>query len=188
MALPIIVVVLVITFPVAAKGVAIISANEGNNRNYAINHIIFNEEGVEFYTTGPWAELVYPQDSFMLMSGNHAGKIDVARLNQQARKLRERHPSVQIYAATSGLDSVRSAVGLNLDLFAGLIMVYEPGFPNSPEFTWDQQRTEEIWREAAGFIRSQGLEAWAKPTGRALEGRDKAGQWDYGALATIMDA
>jgi hypothetical protein len=146
MALPIIVVFLAIAFPVGAKGIAIVSANDGNNHNYAINHAIFIEQGVDFYTTGPWAEFVHPQDSFMLMSGNHAGKIDVATLNQQARKLRDRHPSVQIYAATSGLENVRSAVGLNLDLFAGLIMVYEPGFPNSPEFTWDQKRTEEIWR------------------------------------------
>src|SRR5918992_914465 len=142
---------------------------------------------LELYTAGQWAKFVHSQDSFMLMSGNHKGKIDVGALNQWASNVRDCHPSVQIYAATSGLDNVCSAEGLNLDLFSGLIMVYEPGFPNAPEFTWDKTRAEEIWREAAGIIRSRGLKAWAKPSGRALQGRDKAGQWDYGVLATIMD-
>jgi hypothetical protein len=123
----------------------------------------------------------------MLMCENHKGKIDTGILNQWARNIRDRHPSVQIYAATSGLDNFRSAEGLNLGLFSGLIMVYEPGFPNAPEFTWDQKRTQEIWREAAGIIRSRGLKAWAKPSGQALQGRDRAGQWNYGVLATIMD-
>jgi hypothetical protein len=94
---------------------------------------------------------------------------------------------LQIYAATSGVANVRHAGELDVDLFTGLIMVYEPGFPNAPEFTWEQKHTEEIWREAAAFIRSKGLEAWAKPSGRGLDGRSKEGQWDYGILATLMD-
>lgn len=151
------------------------------NVSYAINHAIFSEDGLALYTTGQWADYVHTQDSFMLMSGNHEGKIDTDVLNQWARDLRDRHPSVQIYAATSGLDNVRSAEGLNLDLFTGLVMVYEPGFPNAPEFTWDQQRTEEIWREAAGIIRSRGLKALAKPSGRALQGRKEVGRGTTGS-------
>jgi hypothetical protein len=154
---------------------------------YGTNHVIFNEEGLDLYTAGQWTKFVHSQDSFMLMSGNRDGKIDTVKLNQWAGKIRARYPLLQIYAATSGVANVRHAGELDVDLFTGLIMVYEPGFPNAPEFTWEQKHTEEIWREAAAFIRSKGLEAWAKPSGRGLDGRSKEGEWDYGILATLMD-
>ncbi|HZA23748.1 MAG TPA: hypothetical protein VFA32_14305 [Dehalococcoidia bacterium] len=124
----------------------------------------------------------------MLLSGNNSGEIDTQLLNSRAAQIKERYPAVKIYAATSGISNVRAgARGLDTDLFAGLMMVYEPNQENAPEFSWQMAKTEETWAQAADILRSSGLEAWAKPSGRALPGGTYFGDWDHGKLATIVD-
>ena len=162
--------------------------NQGSHQGkYATNHVIFNSTALKFYTSGKWAKYVRPQDSFMLVDGNGTRKMDTKKLNGWAKQVKSRHPKITIYAAASGIKNVRRSGGLDRKLFTGMIMVYEPNFQNAPEFKWDRKYTEKIWREAAKTIRSKGLKAGGKPSGRALAGRDKYGVWDYGALGKIMD-
>src|SRR5919106_3181334 len=123
----------------------------------------------------------------MLLSGNNSGEIDTQLLNSRAAQIKERYPAVKIYAATSGISNVRrGAIGLDPDLFAGLMMVYEPNQENAPEFSWEMSQTRLIWEEAADIIGSSGLEPWGKPSGRSLPGGPYFGDWDYGVLAAVM--
>lgn len=156
--------------------------------NYPTGHVVFSNEGLNLYTTGILAPYVHPQDSFLLVSGNNSGEIDTDLVNSWAATLKAQYPDVDLYAATSGLDNINlGSPGLDTSLIAGLMMVYEPNQQNAPEFTWDMDETVNIWSQAANTMRSHSLEAWGKPSGRALAGRDMAGVWDYGVLANIMD-
>ena len=158
------------------------------NGPYGVDNVIFTGRALDLYTTGQWAPYVRPQDSFMLLSGNNSGQIDTDKLNSWAATLKNRYPSVDIYAAASGIDNVhRGAPRLNSNLFTGFMMVYEPNQDNAPEFTWDGAKSVAIWKEAARVIRANGMEAWGKPSGRAAEGRHHSRDWDYGDFAKVMD-
>jgi DNA-binding beta-propeller fold protein YncE len=157
---------------------------------FAVNHVVYNQEMLDQYMDeGQLVGYVQPQDSFMLLSGNNSGEIDTDLLNSWAATLREQYPASNLYAATSGINNVRmGAIGLDNDLFAGLMMVYEPNQDNAPEFTWEMSETKLIWKEAADIIGSNGLEPWGKPSGRSLPGTFTRyfGNWDYGVLAAVM--
>jgi DNA-binding beta-propeller fold protein YncE len=162
-------------------------ASEGGVE-FSVTHAVYNEAMLSQYLEGgQLARYVQPQDSFMLLSGNNAGDIDTELLNSWAATLRDLYPTVTLYAATSGINNVsKGAPGLDPDLFAGLMMVYEPNQENAPEFSWEMAQTRPIWEEAASMISSAGLEPWGKPSGRSLPGGTYFGDWDYGVLAAVM--
>jgi len=155
---------------------------------YGVQHVIFGRTQLDLLTTGAWSPYVHDdRDAFMLMSGNISGRINCDLLNRQAAEVREYHPTAPMYAATSGLRNVREGVTcLDTSLFAGLIMVYEPGQENATEFSWDQARTEQSFYELALLARAYGLESWTKISGRATAGRDQFGIWDYGELGYLL--
>lgn len=153
-----------------------------------INNIVFNDQTLNLFISGILGPFIKSYDSFTLFSGNESGSINVVDLNRWASAIHQKYPSSQIYAATSGIENITNGAPLlDKSLFTGFMYVYEPNRANEPEFTWDRAETERIWREVASIIRAQGLEAWGKPSGRALAGRDHAGAWDHGVLGTIMD-
>jgi hypothetical protein len=156
---------------------------------FAVDHVVYNEVMLgEYLDEESLGQYVLPQDSFMLLSGNNSGEINTRLLNTWAAQLKGLYPKVKIYAATSGIRNVQAgARGLDTDLFAGLMMVYEPNQENAPEFSWQMAKTEQTWAQAADILRRHGLEAWAKPSGRALPGGTYFGDWDHGRLATIVD-
>lgn len=162
---------------------------QSGSPGYALEHVVFGKTQLDLLTTGAWAPCVHAgRDSFMLMSGNRTGDINCSALNFWARDLKRYYPNARLYAATSGIKNVRDGTPcLNRHLFTGMVMVYEPNQPNAPEFSWDRATTEATFTEAATIIHSYGLQAWSKPSGRAAAGRDHFGDWDYGALANIMD-
>ena len=152
---------------------------------FAVKHVVYNQGMLDQYIRGQLAGYVHPQDSFMLVSGNNSGNIDTQLLNSWAATLRKQYPEATLYAATSGMNNVRRGA-IGLDLFAGLMMVYEPNQDNAPEFSWEMAQTRLIWEEAADIIGSSGLEPWGKPSGRSLPGGTYFGDWDYGVLAAVM--
>ncbi len=156
---------------------------------YAVEHVIFGGTQLELLTTGLWAPYVHDdRDSFLLMSGNNEGDINCEMLNAWAKMVRERHPNAPIHAATSGIRNVLNGVAcLDTTLFSGIALVYEPNQLNAPEFTWDRAETELLLGYASSVARAHGLEAWTKISGRAAEGRDQFGKWDYGVIGTLLD-
>jgi hypothetical protein len=156
---------------------------------FAVDHVVYNDAMLgEYLDEDSLGQYVLPQDSFMLLSGNNSGKIDTRLLNARAAELKKLYPRVKLYAATSGISNVQAgARGLDNNLFAGLMMVYEPNQENAPEFSWGMAETEQVWTQAADILRRNGLEAWAKPSGRALPGGTYFGEWDHGRLATVVD-
>lgn len=164
------------------------SQTSSSGVEFNIKHVVYNQEMLDQYLDGgQLAQYVQPQDSFMLVSGNNSGEIDTELLNSWAATLREQYPTATLHAATSGMNNVRrGAIGLDSDLFAGLIMFYEPNQENAPKFSWEMSETKLIWEEAADIISSRGLEPWGKPSGRSLPGGTYFGDWDYGVLAAVM--
>ena len=167
------------------SGVRVEAAAEGA---YPIQHVIFGRTQLDLLTTGAWSPYVHEGDSFMLMSGNKEGAINCQALNYWASRLREVYPTAPLYAATSGLRNIQvGSACVDRTMFAGMILVYEPGFPNAPEFTWDHGGTAQVLAEARDALHLRGLEVWTKISGRAAGGRDHYGDWDYGLFGQILD-
>lgn len=126
-------------------------------------------------------------DSFMVVSGNSEGAVDTAWLNRAATSLRESYPEARIFAATSGLENLKAAGGLERT-FEAVVYVYEPNFPNQPEFSWDFGTTLKRFRAAQAQVRAAGFRTIGKPTGRPISQSSlQRYAWDYGELATTVD-
>ncbi len=124
----------------------------------------------------------------MLVSGNTTGQVDVSWLNRAALELRAVYPATPIYAATSGLDNVAVAAREAATLIEAIVYIYEPNFPNQPEFSWDFETTLTHFGEAGALIQKNGFRAIGKPTGRPLLQVDlQSYAWDYGRLAETVD-
>lgn len=128
------------------------------------------------------------EDRFMIVSGNAAGAIDTAWINQTALELRAVYPYARLYAATSGLGNFTRATTEVSNLIEAVVYIYEPNFPNQPEFSWDFAQTQAHFTEIATIARQGGLRAIGKPTGRpVIQPSLTEYAWDYGVLAETVD-
>jgi len=127
-------------------------------------------------------------DRFMIVSGNTDGAIDPAWINRAALELRGVYPHAPIYAAMSGLDNVARAARSVDRTVTALVYIYEPNFPNQPEFSWDFSTTLSRFAEARVQTRGGGFRMVGKPTGRPLlQPSLREYAWDYGELAATTD-
>jgi hypothetical protein len=160
--------------PVAARGFSLVIP-------------IYNEAGLSAALTTLKPHL-RRDDRFLIVSGNTDGQIDPAWINRAALELRETYPHAPIYAATSGLSNVAQAAQSVIDTVEAIVYIYEPNFPNQPEFSWDFGTTLARFSQAGAQIRSGGFRAVGKPTGRPLlQPSLQAYAWDYGELAATVD-
>ena len=128
------------------------------------------------------------KDRFMLVSGNTDGEIDVAWLNEAALELRSVYQTAPIYAATSGLKNIGAAAQGVSNLFTAVVYIYEPNFPNQPEFSWDFETTLSRFDDVGKQVRKNGFRAVGKPTGRPiLQSNLQSYNWNYGRLAESVD-
>lgn len=128
------------------------------------------------------------EDRFMLVSGNNSGAIDTPWLNRAALELRTAYPHTRLYVATSGLAKFKQAVLHAGELVEAVVYVYEPNFPNQPEFSWAFDETLARFSEASAEARRHGFRAVGKPTGRPLLQSNLANyRWNYGVLAGTVD-
>ena len=162
-------------------------ASPAPERNFGLVIPIYNSAGLEAALTTLRPHL-RGKDRFMLVSGNTDGVIDVAWLNQAALELRRVYPAAPIYAATSGLENIEAAAqGVSASVTA-IVYIYEPNFPNQPEFSWDFETTLTLFGEAEARIRTGGFRAIGKPTGRPiLQSNLQSYTWNYGRLAENVD-
>lgn len=144
---------------------------------------VYNEAGLS-ETVGALRPHLRPDDRFMIVSGNTSGVIDTAWINRAALTLREAFPAAPIYAATSGLNNVAKAARETIPVVEAVVYIYEPNFPNQPEFTWEFPTTLDRFADARAHAEGGGFRAVGKPTGRPLlqENLQTYG-WNYGALA-----
>ena len=156
-------------------------------RNFGLVVPIYNSAGLEAALT-TFKPHLRAKDRFMLVSGNTDGEIDVAWLNEAALELRTVYPASPIYAATSGLGNVETAARGVSPLVAAIVYIYEPNFPNQPEFDWDFETTLSRFDAADAQIREGGFQAVGKPTGRPiLQSNLQSYTWNYGRLAESVD-
>ena len=156
-------------------------------RSFGLVIPIYNGAGLEAALTTLKPHL-RSNDRFMLVSGNTEGEVDVSWLNRAALELRGVYPATPIYAATSGLKNIAVAAREVATLVEALVYIYEPNFPNQPEFSWDFQTTLTRFDEAGAHIQKNGFRAVGKPTGRPLLQMSlQAYAWDYGRLAETVD-
>ena len=127
-----------------------------------------------------------PEDTLMLVSGNVDKTLDTAWLGAAVAELTANYPQ-RILLATAGLENVKQLAAAELGN-AGLVYIYEPGFANVPEFSWDAGVTLGNLTRAADLVHAHGLTLAFKPTGRPLfqPYLFKHG-WDYGAFAEHAD-
>lgn len=127
-------------------------------------------------------------DSLMLVSGNVDQPLDLAFLTRAHRQLGRRYPETPVLVATAGLAHLEALAHAEVQA-AGLVYIYEPGFMNVPEFTWDFEVTLKNLEKAAQIAHDAGLRAVFKPTGRPLLQRAlQPHGWRYGAFAERTDA
>lgn len=156
-------------------------------RGFSLVIPVYNDAGLSHALTTLEPHL-RADDRFMIVSGNTTGQIDTAWINEAARALRETYPGAAIYAATSGLDNLARAAQHVAPTVDALVYVYEPNFPNQPEFSWDFETTLARFREARAQARRGGFKLIGKPTGRPLlQPSLQYYAWDYGKLATTAD-
>ena len=151
---------------------------------------IYNERGLELVLSSQseFRLLLGPGDTFMLVSGNVEGDIDVTWMNSAAAALGRTYPEMTIVAATSGLSNVAAATLGAEPPIEAVIYVYEPNFPNLPEFTWDFQATLEHLSEASAWAQVPELRLGAKPTGRPLLQQNLLRyNWNYARLGQTFD-
>jgi len=156
-------------------------------RDFALVIPVYNSLGLE-HARSTLAPHLSPHDRFMVVSGNTDGEIDLAWTNTAVAVLRESYPEADILVATSGLWNLsRAAQGVSREAEA-IVYIYEPNFPNQPEFTWDFDATLELFARANEQVRRAGFRAVGKPTGRPILQSDlQKYSWDYGRLASTVD-
>lgn len=148
---------------------------------------IYNNQGLEVVRTG-LRPYIRPGDIFLLVSGNNNRWIDVTWLNTTAATLKDLYPNTVIMAGTSGLANVSSAASGVRAPIEAVAYVYEPNFPNEPEFTWDFSVTSANFDQATQLVHSRGLLSVGKPTGRPiLQAALQKHNWNYGILGQRVD-
>lgn len=127
-------------------------------------------------------------DTLMLVSGNVDKPLNIAWLETSLTQLATAYPQQHVLVGTAGLNHLEQLAKASLQV-AGLVYIYEPGFANVPEFSWEVAKTVENLGRAAGTVRAVGLEFAFKPTGRPLfqPYLFKHG-WNYGSFAERSDA
>lgn len=156
-------------------------------RGFSLVIPIYNDAGLTHALTTLEPHL-RADDRFMIVSGNTTGQIDTAWVNEAALELRRTYPGAPIYAATSGLDNVTKAAQNVVRTVDALVYVYEPNFPNQPEFSWDFDTTLTRFQGARLRALGGGFRTIGKPTGRPLlQASLQDYAWDYGRLATTVD-
>lgn len=129
-----------------------------------------------------------PHDSLMLVSGNVAKPLDLEFLTRAGEQLGQRYPETPVLVATAGLAHLGALARADVRA-AGLVYIYEPGFANVPEFSWDFRGTLKNLEKAVGTAHGAGLKAVFKPTGRPLLQRAlQQHGWHYGSFAEQTDA
>lgn len=156
-------------------------------RGFTLVLPIYDDDGLAYALTTLKPHL-RDEDRFMIVSGNGSGAVDTTWVNKAALELRTVYPHVRLYAATSGLENTKvMAQGID-DLIEAIVYIYEPNFPNQPEFNWDFSETLTHFSEASAEIKQHGFRAVGKPTGRPLlQPNLTSYAWDYGALAGTVD-
>ncbi len=149
---------------------------------------IYNARGLEA-ATGPLAQHIPPDVTFMLVSGNMNKPLDVAWVNRSAERLETHFPRSTLLAATAGLEHIRSLAAHVSPPVGGVVYIYEPNFSNAPEFTWTFADTLRHFATVRALAHARNLSALGKPTGRPLYQRYlfKHG-WDYASLGAEVDA
>ncbi len=161
--------------------------NFAHARDFALVIPIYNDAGLTHARTTLRPHLG-SNDSFMVVSGNAEGEVDTLWLNRAAARLEQTYPEARIFAATSGLPNLAAAASGLGPIFEALVYVYEPNFPNQPEFSWDFGTTLRRFREAETQAREAGFRTIGKPTGRPiLQNNLQRYAWDYGELAATVD-
>ena len=156
-------------------------------RGFTLILPVYDDAGLT-HTLTTLEPYIRDEDRFMIMSGNTAGPIDTAWINKAALELRATYPYARLYAATSGLGNFTRATAEVGDLIEAVVYVYEPNFPNQPEFSWDFSQTQVHFTEAAKLARQSGFRAIGKPTGRPVIQPSLAEYaWDYGVLGGTVD-
>ncbi len=125
-------------------------------------------------------------DLVMLVSGNVERPLDLDWIGESLAFLEGyRQPVLVATAGHAHLERLASA----RPRAAGLVYIYEPGFGNVPEFSWEADATIRNLQRAAEIVRAQGLGVAFKPTGRPLfQAYLFKHGWDYGAFAERVDA
>lgn len=132
-----------------------------------------------------------PHDSLMLVSGNVDKPLDLEWLSRAHEQMRTQYPETPVLYATAGLAHLEALAqadvrGVRAD---GLVYIYEPGFANVPEFSWDAGTTLATLERAVALARGAGSRAVFKPTGRPLLQRAlQQHGWHYGRFAGRADA
>ncbi len=127
-----------------------------------------------------------PDDTLMLVSGNVDKALDIGWLETSLEHLATEYPQ-NVLLATAGLGHLEQLAAAELPN-AGLVYIYEPGFANVPEFSWDADATLKNLVRAADLVHTHGSKVAFKPTGRPLFQNYlfKHG-WDYGTFAEGVD-
>jgi hypothetical protein len=149
-----------------------------------LNLPLYNDAGLrELAQLRPFLGL---GDTLMLVSGNVDKPLNRAWLKASLAQLASRYPQ-HVLVATAGLDHLAQLAEASLPV-TGLVYIYEPGFANVPEFSWEAAQTLENLGHAVATVRAAGLGFAFKPTGRPLfqPYLFKHG-WDYGSFAERTD-
>ncbi len=147
-----------------------------------INLPIYNDAGLrELPQLLPFLE---PSDTLMLVSGNVDKPLDIGWLEGTLATLQDNAPQPALLA-TAGLENLQALAQAQLPA-SGLVYIYEPDFPNVPEFLWDAAGT------LANVERARAITGRVpfgfKPTGRPLYQKSlEAHGWNYGAFAKRAD-
>lgn len=151
-----------------------------------LNLPLYNDAGLRALET--LAPSLGPHDSLMLVSGNVDKPLDLDFLARAHEQLRRRYPETPVLVATAGLAHLETLARANVQA-AGLVYIYEPGFANVPEFSWNFEDTLKNLDKAVETVHGADLRAVFKPTGRPLLQRAlQPHGWHYGTFAERVDA
>ena len=149
-----------------------------------LNIPIYNDAGLrELAALKPFLR---PDDTLMLVSGNVAKPLELGWLETSLARLATEYPQ-RILLATAGVKHLGELAVTTLPN-AGLVYIYEPGFANVPEFSWEAGVTVKNLGRAAAIVHDNGSKVAFKPTGRPLFQAYlfKYG-WNYGVFAERTD-
>ena len=149
-----------------------------------LNIPLYNDAGLRELTA--LKPFLRPNDTLMLVSGNVAQPLDTGWLGTCLAELAAEYPQ-RVLVAAAGVEHLEKLAEAGLET-AGLAYIYEPGFANVPEFSWDAATTLKNLERAAAIVYTHGSNVAFKPTGRPLFQNYlfKYG-WNYGSFAERVD-